>query len=557
MIPNGLQNGVLFHKGAGAALYNFRGYHLALKDNRLEILMAHTEPYNAIIEYVNEIPRDQWIHLMMTYDGSSEADGLKVYLNGVEQRTKVESDYLYKSILFNAGGQGEPGLQIGARWRGIGARGTVVDDITVFDRELPGLEVFQVFDQDKFQELSTKPTAELDQEEKKDLESYYLTHLNPSRNKKLQELQALRQQYNETIDTIQEIMVMQEMAKPRPAYILERGQYDVYGESVSAATPESLLPMPEDLPKNRLGLAKWLMHPDHPLTSRVTVNRLWQQFFGRGLVRTAEDFGNQGELPSHPELLDWLAVEFVESGWDVKKMVKLIVTSATYRQSSKTSESIADEDPENVFLARGPSFRLSAEMLRDNALAASGLLVKKIGGPSVRPYQPEGLWRINGTAYRQDQGEKLYRRSMYTIWKRTVPNPTQATFDAPTRANCTVRRQKTSTPLQALVLLNDPVYVEAAKKIGQNISMADDASSGIRAAFRQLTGRQPSTEELKLLEALQDSEKENFSKYPEKLKGWLHTGDYVLDPNLEPVVLAANTVVASTILNADATIIKR
>ena len=299
-VPNGLQNGVLFHKGAGAALYNFRGYHLALKDNRLEILMAHTEPYNAIIEYVNEIPRDQWIHLMMTYDGSSEADGLKVYLNGVEQRTKVESDYLYKSILFNAGGQGEPGLQIGARWRGIGAKGTAVDDITVFDRELTGLEVLQVFDQDKFQELSTKPTAELDQEEKKDLESYYLAHLDPNRNTKLKELQALRHQYNETIDTIQEIMVMQEMAKPRPAYILERGQYDVYGEAVSAATPESLLPMPEDLPKNRLGLAKWLMHPDHPLTSRVTVNRLWQQFFGRGLVRTAEDFGNQGNCHRIP-----------------------------------------------------------------------------------------------------------------------------------------------------------------------------------------------------------------------------------------------------------------
>ncbi|MEZ5044765.1 MAG: DUF1553 domain-containing protein [Saprospiraceae bacterium] len=556
-IPAHLKNGVLFHKGDGDALYNLRGYHLALKENRLELLMAHTAPYNAIIEYAADIPRDQWIQLSMTYDGSSKADGLKVYLNGKEMATTVESDHLYKSILFRAGKKGEKGLQIGARWRGIGIKGAIVDDITVFDRELTALEVLQLADATAFGELLAKPLENLSETEKASLKPYFLSVGVSEHSQKKQDLQALRQRYNQTIDTVKEVMVIQEMEKPRQAYVLVRGQYDAYGEPVRPGIPESLLPMPEDLPKNRLGLAKWLLHPDHPTTARVTVNRLWQQFFGRGLVKTAEDFGNQGELPSHPELLDWLAVEFRESGWDVKKMVKLIVMSGTYRQSSKTTELVANEDPPNVFLARGPSMRLTAEMLRDNALAASGLLVKKIGGPSVKPYQPEGLWRINGTAYEEDQGEKLYRRSLYTFWKRTVPYPTQSTFDAPTRASCSVRRQKTSTPLQALILLNDPVYLEAAKVIGQHISKTENVALAISSAFRQLTGRHPSEEERLLLEELRMNEWKKFSENPEKLKGWLSSGAFVPDEKIDPASLAANTVVASTIMNADATLVKR
>ncbi|MEM6698413.1 MAG: DUF1553 domain-containing protein [Bacteroidota bacterium] len=556
-IPDGLENGVLFHKGIGAALYNLRGYHIALENNRLQVLMAHTAPYNAIIEYLDDFPRNEWMHLTLTYDGTSKAAGLKLYLNGKEAQTEVDNDNLYKSILFDFDGQPEAGLQIGARWRGIGARGTSVDEIMVFNNNLTDLEVLQLYDKKAYQNLLKKPENELSATEKEQFKAHYLARFSKEHRQEIQVLQDLHQQHNSMIDTVQEIMVMQEMDTPKQAYILERGQYDMHGEEVFPNTPENVLPMPEDLPKNRLGLAQWLFHEEHPLTARVAINRIWQQFFERGLVRTSNDFGNQGELPSHPELLDWLSVEFQASGWDVKQMIKLIVLSATYQQASQASEQLATEDPNNEFLARGPSIRLTAEMMRDNALMASDLMVKKIGGKSVHPYQPDGLWRINGTAYEQDKGEKLYRRSLYTIWKRTVPNPTQATFDAPDRANCTVKRQKTSTPLQALVLMNDPVYVEAAKVIGQRISEHENLETGIQKAFRLLTGRKAATHELDLLLELQHSEKAKFEQAAEKMNGWLNAGDYVLNDQFDKMTLAANTVVASTIINADATVVKR
>ena len=352
-------------------------------------------------------------------------------------------------------------------------------------------------------------------------------------------------------------MVIREMEVPRPTFILARGLYDSPSDQVFPNTPERLLPFSPDLPKNRLGLAQWLLDPAHPTTARVLVNRIWQQFFGRGLVATAEDFGNQGQLPSHPALLDWLAVQFIESGWDTKALVKLIVMSSTYRQSSKASSVQREKDPENIYLSRGPSMRLTAEMLRDNALAASGLLSDRIGGPSVKPYQPDGLWRINGSRYQTDKGEKLYRRSLYTFWKRTIPHPTQATFDAPSRANCTVRRQKTSTPLQALVLLNDPIFLEAAKVLGQKISKASEPKIAIANAFRSLSGRAPTQDELEVLLQLQQQEIAKFKADADKTAGWLQAGDFQLDASVSPALLAANAVVASTIINADASVIKR
>ena len=250
------------------------------------------------------------------------------------------------------------------------------------------------------------------------------------------------------------------------------GLYDDPTEQVSPDLPRSILPMRKDLPRNRLGYAKWLTDPDHPLTARVAVNRYWQLYFGRGIVKTSEDFGNQGQMPSHPELLDWLALEFQRTGWNVKALQKLIVMSNTYRQSSVASHELQSKDPENVLLARGPSMRLTAEMFRDNALLASGLLNKQIGGRSVSPYQPEGLWSINGAEYHQDTGSNLYRRGMYTIWKRSVPNPTQSTFDVGIRSSCIVRRQNTNTPLQALIMLNDPTFLEAAKVLGETMTNA-------------------------------------------------------------------------------------
>jgi len=272
---------------------------------------------------------------------------------------------------------------------------------------------------------------------------------------------------------------------------------------------------------------------------------------------TVEDFGSQGQMPTHPELLDWLAVEFINSGWDVKQLIRLIVTSATYRQSSVPSDSDLTSDPENIYLSRGPSRRLSAEMLRDNVLSASGLLVKRVGGKSVRPYQPEGLYAIQGTKYQVGQGDDLYRRSMYTMWKRTIPNPTQAIFDAPTRSNCTVRRQRTSTPLQALVLMNDQIFLEAAKVMGEEITRSGGNSLVVTAVFRKLTGRSPQADELALLSQQQRVELAKFNADASKQKGLLAVGNYELPEDLNAAELAANTVVASTIINMDATLIKR
>lgn len=554
-IPKALENGVIFHKGEGAALYNFRGYHVALKDNKLEILMAHTAPYNAIIKYASDLPRDKWVHVSLTYDGSSKAAGLKIYVNGEECPMKIEQDFLYKDIVFNF--NNEPGLQIGARWRGVGLKDAIVDDILVFNRTLTPLEIKQFVHPEEVEKVFTKDIDDLSKDEKRYLKIYYVSTYSSQYQDLKNQLQKKRSTLNETAENIPELMVMQEMKQPRPSYILERGQYDAQGEAVYPNTPKSVLPMATHLPKNRLGLAQWLMDKDHPLTARVAVNRLWQQFFGDGLVKTSNDFGFQGGRPSHPQLLDWLAIDFQESGWDMKKMVKQIVLSATYQQSSKSDPRLFAADKENIWLARGPTQRLTAEMIRDNALAAAGLLVKEIGGKSVKPYQPLGLWRVNGGKYVEDTGKNLYRRSLYTLWKRSVPNPTQASFDAPDRSNCSVKRQKTSTPQQALIMLNDPTFTEAAKVMGEQISQYNNPSNGIANAFQKLTGRVPYHNELEALLDLQQTQYHKFKTEPAKSKGWLKSGAYTIKDNIEPAKLAANTVVASTIINTDATIVKR
>ena len=556
-LPKELKNGVIFHKGEGAALYNFKGYHLALKDNKLELLMARTTPYNAIIKYTEQdaIPRNEWIHLAITYDGSSKAKGLKLYLNGQVLATEIVQDNLYKDIVFNR--KKEPGLQIGARWRGVGIKGATVDEISVYNKALTELDMLFFLDKNEVERIFKKETSKLSASERIALNNWYLDHYEPKYQRLLKTLQQYRSNHNEIIDTVKEVMVMQEMPNPRPTFILNRGAYDDYGSQVYPATPKSILEMPIDSPKNRLGLAKWLIHPENPLTARVIMNRLWQQIFGKGLVTTTEDFGFQGTLPSHPKLLDWLATDFSASNWNFKKAVKQIVLSATYQQSTKTSVEIGETDKNNVFLARGPSNRLAAEMIRDNVLAASGLLTKKIGGASVKPYQPAGLWKVNGTKYVRDSGDKLYRRSLYTFWKRTIPNPTQGTFDTPSRSNCTVKRQKTSTPLQALILLNDPTFAEAARVMGVAISETGNTKEGIVQAFRKLTGRVPMDGELAILMDLHKVEYQKFSKHPEKLKGWLEIGEAKNPKNIDFAVLAANTIVASTIINSDAMIMKR
>ncbi len=555
-IPEALKNGVIFHKNIGTRLYSYRGYHLALKENKLEAMLTHFWPDNAIVEIsTQEIPKNKWLQLTMTYDGSSKAKGLKIYLNGKELETHTKVDNLYKDIIYKHAT--EPGLQIGARWRGKGIGRAVVDDILVFKKELSAFEVLQISDSNQLKSIIDKPEKELNLDEKEILQQYYITNHSRPYKSLLNELAKTRKIQIDSIEPVQEIMVMKEMKEPRETYLLNLGQYDQHGERVYPNMPQNILVFADTLPRNRLGLAKWLTSKDNPLTARVTVNRYWKNLFGTGIVKTVEDFGNQGELPSHPKLLDWLAIQFIESGWDLKNLQKQMVMSKTYQQSSYASKTLLERDKMNRLLARGPSKRLSGEMLRDNVLAASGLLNKTLGGKSVKPYQPEGLWKINGSYYKEDKGEKLYRRSMYTIWKRSVPNPTMATFDTPSRSFCSVRRQETNTPLQALVMMNDPTYIEASRVLGYKILSFPDPKAGISDVFKRLTGRSIKKEELNLLVDLQLQEYNKFKSKEYKTKGWLNTGEFRVSNKHNKAMVAANAIVASTIINSDATITKR
>lgn len=445
---------VMHHQQAGSDAA-YQGYQFILEHGHASFGLIHFWPGNALkVRTREKLPLHQWIHIVLTYDGSSRAAGVEIYRDGQPAELEVLRDNLYKDFA------NKVPLTLAARFRGRGFKDGMIDELKIFNRCL---------------------TRDIDPELKK-----------------------LRDEENALISSVPEIMAMGDLSKPRPTFLLKRGAYDAPGEPVEPGTPDAIMPFGPDLPRNRLGLAKWLVHPENPLTARVTVNRYWQMFFGRGLVLTAEDFGSQGQLPTHPELLDWLAQYFVESGWNLKALARLIVMSQTYRQASSTSNELLARDPDNKLLARGPRTRLTAEMLRDHALAAAGLLVRKIGGPSVKPYQPEGLWeeKSAGWKYEPDRGEGLYRRSLYTYWKRTSPHPMMTTFDAPERNTCIVRRQTTATPLQALILLNDPQFSDAANKIAEQAARLSGFEQRITYAFRLLTSRRPTDRELKVLEAL-------------------------------------------------------
>ncbi|GAA0881279.1 DUF1553 domain-containing protein [Algoriphagus jejuensis] len=554
-VPKTLTHGAIFHKGSGAVLYNWRGYHLSLKENRLELLMAHTAPYNAITKITeSDIPRDQWVNLVMSYDGSSKANGLKVFLNGEKMATKTTHDNLYKDILLDGR---DPGLQVGAVWRGKGLKDALVDEVSVYNLELSPVEIIQIANRNQYKTTLSKLPEQFTAAERASLKKLYLNNHSLPYREKLEAVVAQRKVYSDSVEVIPEMMIMEDKAEKRPTYLLTRGEYSAHGEEVFPNTPESILPMKADLPRNRLGLAQWLTSPENPLTARVAVNRFWQNYFGRGLVATSGDFGNQGALPSHPELLDWLALEFQRSGWDVKAIQRLIVTSATYRQASQIRMELEEKEPDNTLLARGPAVRLSGELIRDNALLASGLMNGEVGGKSVFPYQPEGLWNLNGGKYTQATGRNLYRRSMYTIWKRSVHHPTLAIFDAPDHSESVSRRQETNTPLQALVLLNDPIFVETAKVLGEQMLAYPEISTAIKATYRKLTGRHPNPKELEILLELRAVEYKKFKADQDKLKGWLSAGEYQINPALDPAQVAANAVTASAIINSDAALTKR
>ncbi len=379
--------------------------------------------------------------------------------------------------------------------------------------------------------------------------------------KQLTDAQKTRKDFDDAIPTT---LVMADMAQARETFTLIRGAYDKKGDKVTAGVPAIFPPIPNGAPLNRLGLAKWLIDPSHPMTSRVTINRFWQQIFGQGIVKTSEDFGAQGQWPTHPELLDWLATEFIRNGWDVKAMLKLMVMSNTYQQSSQVSSDLQQRDPTNELLARGPRFRFDAEVIRDTALATSGLLIEKVGGKSVRTYQPDGVWEAvafqgsNTSIFKQDQGENLYRRSMYTFWKRTSPPPSMTTFDAPSRENCTVRRPRTNTPLQALALMNDKQYVEASRAMAQRLMLEGGATPEERLsyAYRITTSRRPTADELAVLVPLYQAQLAAYQADKDGALKLVSYGDSKRNETLEVSELAAWTMMANLVLNLDEAVTK-
>ncbi len=544
-IPEALEEIVVMHHQQAGSDAGYQGYQLVLERGHAVFGLIHFWPGNAIqVRTREKLKLNEWVHVGITYDGSSRAGGLKLYVNGQPAAVEVVRDHLYKES-----GNGAP-LTLGARFRGRGFKDGLIDDLRIYNRELTPIDM---------RVIGTAGSVFLNPSEAEAMDFYLSTADEPSRQLRA-ELKAARDKENEFIGRISEIMTLGDMPMVRPTPVLRRGAYDAPGDLVEPDTPAAILPMDPAWPKNRLGLAEWLVSPKQPLTSRVMVNRYWQMFFGRGLVLTSENLGQQGALPSHPDLIDWLAGRFIETGWDLKTFCKMLVTSASYRQSSVGTPALLARDPENVLLARGPRVRLTAEMLRDGALAAAGLLVNKVGGPSVKPYQPEGVWEDTaGAKYEPDKGEALYRRSLYTFWKRTAPHPAMITFDAAERNTCVVRRQATSTPLQALVLLNDPQFVEAARKVGERAMREGGANRDERLVFlfRLLTGRRPTAKEAAVLRRMHQEQLGLFRDSQDNVAALGRVGASAPDAALDPAEAAAYAAVANAVMSFDEAIVKR
>lgn len=550
--PDVKDRAVVFHRSGGWTDAGSRGYQLLIENGKLSASLIHFWPGNAIrIRTKEPITTKTWHHVAFVYDGSSRAAGLTLYLNGKPADTEVVRDKLTKNI---TGGGGD-NLALGARNRDRGFTNGMLDEFQVYDRQLTEIEVAQLHDGTALATSLTTPYPELSRDRTRMMFEYFLATQSDPYKQRLEALSEARKKHYDLVNPVDEIMVMRDMPSRRQTYYLDRGAYDAPTEKIEPHTPSVFPPLPADAPRDRLSLARWLTDPTHPLTSRVIVNRYWQLCFGEGLVRTPEDFGSQGELPSHPALLDWLANDFVAHGWDVRRLLKQIVTSATYRQSTHTTDAIRQRDLDNRLLARGPSYRLSAEMLRDNALFTSGLLVDRIGGPPAKPYEVA----VSFKPVDQDKGEGLYRRSVYTYWKRTGPAPAMMVLDAAKRDVCIVKRERTSSPLQSFVLLNGPQFVEAARALAQRtlLKHEDDTSAVVSDIFRTLTSRRPSQAEQTLLSELVAEQQTDFEKKPKAAAALLATGDAALDESLPAARLAAVTLVTNMLMSYDECMIKR
>jgi hypothetical protein len=530
------------------------GYSLVLENSKIHVNLVKRWLDDAIrVETEQALPAGRWHHVAVTYDGSRLAKGIKVYVYGAVQKLKVNLDDINQSFKtkepFRIGAGGGPG----SGFCGL------IDDVRIYDHVLPPEDVGLIATIEPIQAIAAAPPRRRSRHESHKLRTYYLETQAPAAIRAAhQHLADLRKQWEKLDDSIPTSMVMEEMSVPRPTHILVRGEYDKPGARVYPGVPASLPPLPAGAANNRLGLARWLVHPSNPLTARVAINRYWQMYFGQGLVRTVEDFGSQGAWPSHPELLDWLASEFVRSGWDVRAMQQLIVTSAAYRQASRLTLELLAKDPDNHLLARGPRLRLPAEVIRDQGLFASSLLVERLGGPSVKPYQPPGLWKeLAGESYHPDKGWKLYRRSLYTFWKRTIPPPAMMTFDAAGRETCVVRYSRTNTPLQALNLMNDVTYVEAARNLAQRVMLqSTTAEERLVAAFRLVTARRPQPRETSILRAGFEQHLARYQKDPQAALKLVSFGESPRDERLDVGELAAYTAIAGMILNLDEVVTK-
>ncbi|HEX4795372.1 MAG TPA: DUF1553 domain-containing protein [Humisphaera sp.] len=565
-VPAMLPRMVLAHHSKAPIDAGSRGYELLLEDGHVAFGLHHMWPGNSLkVATKQTLPANQWVHIAVTYDGSSRTAGVHLYIDGQLAPTDIIRDGLSKDITYERGG--EPDLAVGYRFRDSGFKDGKIDDFHIFNRALSALEIAQQAERDDLSAALTTETKSLTASQRGELFDFYLANFDEPARALTDELHALRKQQSGLVNPIPEVMVMQELPQPKPAYILRRGAYDAHGEQVVANTPAVLPAFAADQPRNRLGLARWLLSAENPLPARVIVNRAWQQMFGRGIVETSDNFGSQGSPPTDPQLLDWLAVEFAQPAnaadqpWDMKRLLKLIAMSATYRQSSVASADLLARDPANQWLARGPSRRLTAEMLRDQALFDSGLLAEMLGGPSVFPYQPDGFWDVamGKPKYEQSHGGDLHRRSLYTFWKRTIPPPAMVTFDAAERSICTVRRQSTSTPLQALALLNDPQITEAARFISQRMLKEGGATLEERVswAFKLVTNRSPAPAEMQILVQMFVEQRELFGRDSASAKKLLAVGEARNDPSLDEADLAAGTVLAEAILNHDEAVMRR
>lgn len=508
---------------------------------------------------------ERWQHVLIGYDGSSVAEGVTISLDGALQDLDVNYDNLTGTTLtgvswyFGNWSDLKFGDPFGRDADYMGIANGSIDELKIYDRQLTDVEITALANLEGSGEFSGKSYDTMSDVGLSKLNEFYLYHYSGKYNQLLNELKSLRKRDF----MVPHVMIMDDIDSLRDTYVLSRGAYDAPTKKVEPGTPAAIFPFPDEYPKNRLGFAMWLTDRRNPLTARVTVNRYWQMILGKGIVSTPDDFGSQGSFPTHPMLLDWLAVEFMESGWDLKGLLKKMVMSSTYRQSSRITPQSLEKDPENTYYARGPNQRLTAEMMRDHVLAISGLLNGEIGGPPVKPYQPEGVWKavantIGEYKYRQSLGNHLYRRSLYTYWKRTIPPPSMITLDASTRNTCTVQRQATNTPLQSLVLLNDPQYVEASRVLaGKMMSEGGSAvEDRIILAFRLATSRMPSEGELDELVELYQQQMAYYNERPDEAVKLVSVGDSPRNKELDSTRLASFTIIAGTIINLDESVKK-